>query len=271
MLAPCKLLTHRSPLVCAAVPTTSEGVFSYSPQHSSIPASLTYNFNISLRRIKEDVRYAYARIPKQPLSKKTLERVKEQCNGPISLQLLLRVHSNQTEASSQNVFTLLSRARLQANEIGRSLQVEFSDITEQFKQWQKEESASARQGDIVEMRLIIGGTGSCYNTLTPQELGFRSNTSAYVVVFSKSDDSKEALIKAGLAELAAEATASRQRRNAGEGSIEGEGTSSEGQDGNVTRLNNHAAFNISHYHLRSCRRYSHTVSHRPHPTNCAQP
>lgn len=246
------MLTDRSFFVYTATQTTSDAVFSHAPHH--LPSSLTYNFNVSIRRVKEDVRYAYVRIPKLSLPLKTFERVKEQCNGPISLQLLVRVHSNETDSTPRNVFTLLSSARLTHHNISRSLQVEFSDITQPFKQWQKE----SRHSDIVEMRLIIGGSGSCYNTLTPEDLGFRANTSAYIVVFSKSDDSQEALIKAGLTELAAEATASRQRRNAVDGA------NTETDTPRVTGGNNNThsqEFNSTIYHLLSCRRYSHTVRH----------
>ena len=241
-------------------------MFSHSPHHALLPASLTYNFNVSLRKTREDIRYAYARIPKLSLEEKELEHVKEQCNGPISLQLLAKTHTNRTD-NSNDVFTLLSSARLGQHAVGQSLQVEFTGFTEQFKHWQKEGS---RQGDIIEMRLIIGGTVSCYDTLTPQELGFRPNTSGYIVVFSKSDDSEEAIIKAGLAELAAEATASRQRRSVGGDEVVegGEETPTDAtvdhrrpEDAeNTTRLSSHDIFNASHYHLHTCRRYSHTVS-----------
>ena len=245
-------------------------MFSHSPHHALLPASLTYNFNVSLRKTREDIRYAYARIPKLSLEEKELEHVKEQCNGPISLQLLAKTHTNCTD-NSNDVFTLLSSARLGQHSVGQSLQVEFTGFTEQFKHWQKEGS---RQGDIIEMRLIIGGTDSCYDTLTPQELGFRPNTSGYIVVFSKSDDSEEAIIKAGLAELAAEATASRQRRSVGGDEVVegGEETPTDAtvdhrrpEDAeNTTRLSSHDTFNASHYHLHTCRRYSHTVSRLHH-------
>ena len=211
---------------------------------------------MSKRRVKEDVRYAYIRIPKQALPQKTIERVKEQCSGPFSLQLLTRVHSNETDTTPRNVFTLLSSAQLTLDSISRSLQVEFSNITHQFTQWQKEDMASTRW-DVVEVRLIIGGSDSCYNTLTPEDLGFRLDTNAHIVVFAKSDDSEEALIKAGLAELAAEATASRQRRNAEDSGSDDQTVAGRS---NLTHLTNHTEFNASTYHLRSCRRYSHTVS-----------
>lgn len=243
-----------------ALSTSSEGVFSHSPHR--LPASITYHFNVSKRRVKEDVRYAYVRIPKQALPQKTIERVKEQCSGPFSLQLLMRVHSNETDTTPRNVFTLLSSAQLTLDGIGQSIQVEFSNITHQFTQWQKEDMAPTRW-DVVEVRLIIGGSDSCYNTLTPEDLGFRLDTNAHIVVFAKSDDSEEALIKAGLAELAAEATASRQRRNAEDsGSMQGSDTADQTVSGrpNLTHLTNHTEFNASTYHLRSCRRYSHTIS-----------
>ena len=174
----------------------------------------------------------------------------------------MRVHSNETDTTPRNVFTLLSSAQLTLDGIGRSIQVEFSNITHQFTQWQKEDMAPTRW-DVVEVRLIIGGSDSCYNTLTPEDLGFRLDTNAHIVVFAKSDDSEEALIKAGLAELAAEATASRQRRNAEDsGSMQGSDTADQTVSGrpNLTHLTNHTEFNASTYHLRSCRRYSHTVS-----------
>ena len=251
------MLTNRFLLVYTALPTTSEGIFSHAPHR--LPASLTYNFNVSLRQVKEDVRYAYARIPKHALSQKSLERVKNQCNGPISLQLLMRVHTNETDTTPRSIFTLLSSARLTLNEIGRSVQVEFSNITHQFREWQKQDTATR---DIVEVRLIIGGSDSCYNTLTPEDIGFTANASAYIVVFSKSDDSEEALIKAGLAELAAEATASRQRRNAQDSRGGGDETTVSSRNTNHTDVGNDTLeFNVSTYHLRSCRRYSHTVRH----------
>ena len=252
--------------VCTAVDTTTGGVYSHSPHNSVLPPSLTYSFNVSLRKIKEDIRYTYARIPKHSLSEKDLEHVKEQCNGPISLQLLVRLHSNQSDAP-HSVFTLLSSARIQENSVGRSFPVEFSEITPQFRRWQKDGEDADRQGDIVEMRLIVGGSDSCYDAVTPQDLGFRPNTSAHLVIFSKSDDSEEAIIKAGLAELAAEATASRQRRNAERETVVNEeerpseaDLEEEVDEDNMTRLTNHELFNMSHYHLRSCRRYSHIVS-----------
>jgi hypothetical protein len=236
----------------SAAQSTTEAVFSHSPHQSPLPPSLSLHFNVSMRRVKEDIRYVYTRIPKQALSEKELESVKEQCTGPVSLQLLVKINSSQV-GSSLDAFSLLSTARLQPGEIGRKQQVEFSGVTEEFRQWQKEDAESTRQGDMVEMRLIIGGNGeSCYDELTPQHLGFRPNTNSYIVVFSKSDDSEEAIIKAGLAELAAEATASRQRRS-DETTTDATVTEETGSE-NGTR-----PFNISSYHLSSCRRYSHTV------------
>ena len=192
------------------MPTTSE-VF---PQ-----SSLTYQFNVSLRHTSENVRYAYPHIPKQAVSEETLSRIREQCNNPISLHLLGRVPSDTTAGSG---FTLLSSAQLTQSDIGQSLQVEFSDITQQFQQWQRKGVESA---NLMEMRLVIRGSRSCQGSLTPYDLGFSHNANAYIVVFSKSDDSEEEMMKTRLATFAAD----RLKRNAEESSdIRGDDT--EGSD-----------------------------------------
>ena len=194
----------------------------------------------------------YVRVGKQSLTTEQQDHVKAQCDGPITLTLLVSVNSS-GESDTQGVFTMLAKAVMQLEDISDEQQVEFSNITSQFNHWVKEESESVIPREMVEMRLIVSGGQHCQGTLTPEELGFTDKESAFVIVFSKSDDSEEAIIKAGLAELAAEATASRQKRNQGNGDVVSE--SADPSNGTLD------SFNITYYHNWSCRRYSHTVGH----------
>ena len=215
-------------------------------------SSLTYQFNVSLRHTSEDVRYAYPHIPKQAVSEETLSRIREQCNSPISLHLLGRDPSDTTAGSG---FTLLSSAQLTQSDIGQSLQVEFSDITQQFQQWQRKGVESA---DLVEMRLVIRGSRSCQGSLTPYDLGFSHNANAYIVVFS-SDDSEGEMMKTKLATLAAD----RLKRNAhGSGDIRGDDT----EGGDDTEETNSADDSeptsvTNNYHNRFCHLHHYSVRH----------
>lgn len=230
-------------------------MYSHSPVPSPMPSSLAINFNVSLRRVKEDVRFVYVRIGKQAMTTAQEDYIKEQCNGFISVTLF--VNLNDTSA-----YTMLSTKQLQLNDISNEQQIEFGDITPQFMQWLKENSENTRSREIVQMRLVVNGGHNCLSPLTPEDLGFTTKVSAFIVVFSKSDDSEEAIIKAGLAELAAEATASRQKRDSetAAGSDQDIETNSmeSGDEDNSTDPSLHP-FNITLYHLQSCRRYSHTV------------
>ena len=182
-----------------------------------------------------------------------LEGIKNQCTDSADVPLNLLVKVNTTE-NSRGVFSLLSTAVLSESEIGQEKQIEFRGITEQFRDWLKETKAT-KMYEFTETRIIVGG--SCYNSVTPADLGISPNTSssAYIVAFSKSDDSEEAVIKAGLAELAAEATANRRRRNADDSQASSEDNSGLQQDSETS-----LQFNASLYHLHPCTKYSHTVS-----------
>ena len=242
-----------------AMQTTSDGSFSHSPD-MPLPESIAFKFNVSLRQMKEDIRYVYVRVPKNTLTAIERDHVKNQCpeNSPITLKLLVKIN---TTEDSHGVYTLLSKAELRRSEIGEKRQIEFSGIREQFKDWLENQIAAPKPHDFTELRLIIGE--GCYDRLTPKQLGFSTNSSAYIVMFSKSDDSDEIIIKAGLAELAAELTASRHTRSVGDGSNHiDEDLAGERINGSNTTLDSDSiAFNISRYHLYSCRRYSHTVSY----------
>lgn len=236
-----------------AVQSGTPGVFSHTPEETVLPTSLSLNFNMSLmQRLKEDIRYAYIRVPKTSLTAEKQEYVKNQCNENEGIPLELLVKVNTTE-DSRGVFSLLSRTVLPKHDIGQEKLIEFGDITSQFKDW-LEESISSKTFEVVETRIIVGA-GDCYNHINPAELGISQSTSesSFIIVYSKSDNSEDAIIKAGLAELAAEATANRQRRNIEEHGSEGNSESTQLSD-NVLQ------FNISNYHLHPCRRYSHTVS-----------
>ena len=221
-------------LLYAAKQATSDAI-SHTPQ-------LTFHFNVSI--INQDIRYAYITIPKQALSEHTLQK---QCNGPITLQLLI------TEAPSHNVFTLLSSTQMTLSEISRSDHVEFSDITQQFQQWQTESTT------LVEIRLVIHS--SCYNRLLPEDVGFKPNSSAYIAVFSKSNTPKEAFMKARLA--AAAVTASRETRNThpedGD-NPRGEEDCSSGDGTTPTNIDTDRPLDTRFYHLQPCQLYSHMVS-----------
>jgi hypothetical protein len=220
---------------------TASGVLSHTPHHQS---SLTYHFNMSLRHINEDtIRYAYIRIPKQA------ETLKKRCNSPISLQLLMRAHSNESADTPRNIFTLLSSTQLTQGDIGRSFHVEFSDITQQFKQWQAE---STRQSHL---RLVI--RSSCHHSLAPEDLGFRPNTSAFIVVFSKSDGSEETLTKPRLA------IASRRTRSTQDGSNMREEDGDNERDADSSSGDEPATTNptdSSFYHPQLCQLHSRQVS-----------
>ena len=231
--------------------SSGSGVFSHSSEDTPLPASLSLTFNVSiLRRVKEDVRYAYIRVPKMSLTVDQLDEIKNLCPDGTDIPLNLLVKVNTTD-SSHGVFTLLSTAVLRENEIGRKKHIEFRGITEEFRGWLKE-SKTTKMYAFTETRIIVGG--NCYNSVTPADLGISPNASsgAYIVTFSKSDDSEEAIIKAGLSELAAEATVNRQRRNAEDNQASMSGMAQDPEPS--------LQFNASVYHLHPCTRYSHTVS-----------
>ena len=222
------------------------GVFSHSPEEITLPSSLALNFNMSLlRRTKEEIRYAYIHVSKKTLSVNELEYVKNQCNVDAGIQLNLYVKINTTE-DSRGVFSLQGSTTLLENDIDQEKLIEFSDITSQFKEWVEENS------EFVETRIVVGG--DCYDRLNPADLGVGQSTKdgTFIIVFSKSDDSEEAVIKAGLAELAAEATANRHKR-----SIHNENENSD--PALMEYPSSGPQFNISNYHLHPCQRYSHTV------------
>lgn len=226
-----------------AVQSSTQGTFCHSSEGLGLPTSFSLKFNMSLlERLNEDVRYAYISVPKSALSLEKLEYIKTQCNpdADISLELLVKVNA------SQECYSLLTTAVIPLSDLGEKKMIEFGAITTQFKAW-VDEIATSKTFDVIDTKIIV--RGNCYNRLNPSHLGIGKDTthSAYIVVFSKSDDSEEAIIKAGLAELAAEATATRQKRTA------------EGTDSEETELSA-PEFNITNYLLHPCQKYSHTVS-----------
>ena len=244
-LSPCDqpLLPPPSPVLQDQTPA----VFSHNLD--PLPSSLTVNYNMSMMgRTKEDIRYAYIRIPKRALTTDELLNIKSKCNVDSGVPLQLFVQVNTTNGS-QDVMSLESTAKLQEHDVGQEKWVEFSDITHRFGEW-LEESVSSTDFEIAHTRIIVG-SGDCYNRLNPTELGFGETIkgSPYIVVFAKSDDSEEAIIKAGLTELAAEATANRNKRQ-----VDG----AQGENSGDTTLPL-PSFNSSQY-SDPCRLYSHSVS-----------
>ena len=202
------------------------------------------------------MRYVYIRIQKNPLSAMETDYVKNQCpgNSPIPLQLLVKIN---TTSDSQGVYSLLSKAVIRRNEIGQQKQIEFSKITEDLVA--DAHATSAKSPRNIETRLIIGG--DCYNHISPDQLGFNANSTSFIMVFAKSDDSEEAILRAGFAELAAEASAVRYKRNVdtSESSDSTEETATRQNSTNATETHSEA-YNSTTASFRSCRRYSHTVS-----------
>ena len=226
----------------AAVQSSTPGVFSHSSEGLELPTSFSLKFNMSLlERLKEDIRYAYISVPKSGLSVDKLEYVKNQCSPSdgISLELLVKVNA------SQEQYTHLSTAVVSLNDLSKEKAIEFSAITTQFKAWVDD----SKNFEIIDTKIIV--RGNCYDRLNPSDLGIGQDTThgAYIIVFSKSDDSEEAIIKAGLAELAAEATAAKQKRSTDDAVVS-----------EASEVSNSSIFNITNYHLHPCQRYSHTVS-----------
>ena len=230
----------------AAVQSSTPGVFSHSSEGLELPTSFSLKFNMSLlERLNEDIRYAYISVSKSALSMDKLEYIKNQCNPTdegIRLELLVKVNA------SQDRYSPLTTAVLTLNDLGKEKTIEFGAITNQFKVW-VDEIATSKTFEIIDTKIIV--RGNCYNHLNPSDLGIGQDTrhSSYIIVFSKSDDSEEAIIKAGLAELAAEATAARQARSADD-------TPSRP----ASEVSNSTTFNITNYYLHPCQKYSHTVS-----------
>ena len=241
------LVTTTSLLPSPVLQDQSQAVFSHNLD--PLPSSLTVNYNMSMmRRTKENIRYAFIRIPKRALTTDELVSIKGQCDVDSGLQLQLYVQVNTTNGS-QDVMSLESTTKLSGQDIGEEKWVEFSDITHRFEEW-LEESVTLTDFEVAHTRIIVG-SGDCYNHLNPTELGFGETTKGgpYIVVFAKSDDSEEAIIKAGLTELAAEATANRNKRQV-------DSAQSENSGDTTLPL---PSFNTSLY-SDPCRLYSHSVS-----------
>lgn len=249
-------LNTLSLFLSTAFPSATGGVFSHSPT-TPLPEALTITFNPNLKRIKEDVHYVYIRVQKNPLTTEERDNVREKYpgNGSITLQLLVKIN---TTSDSRGVYSLLSKAVIQRNEIGQQKYIEFSKITEDLVT-DAAPTISAKSPKDIETRLII--SGDCYNRISPDDLGFNENSTSFIMVFAKSDDSEEAILRAGFAELAAEASAVRNKRNT-DTTFEDSST----DDRVVSRQNSTnsteqhpEAYNASTAHIRSCRRYSHQV------------
>ena len=202
---------------------------------------------------KEDTRYAYIRVPKRALSSTELQNIKDRCDVAGGLRLQLFVTVNTTD-SSEDVVTLETVAELSGSDVDQEKWVDFADVTHRFGEW-LHDSATATEFEVVHTRVIVG-RGRCYNKLTPSDLGIGDSikSSPYIVVFSKSDDSEEAIIKAGLAELAAEATANRNRRQ-----IETAPTTSTTRQSHENTTDTLPTYNITQY-ASPCRLYTHSVS-----------
>ena len=242
--------THTlSPFISAAHPSQTSAVYSHNLH--SFPSSLSITFNMSLiGRTKEDTRYAYIRVPKRALSSTEYQNIKDRCDVDRGLTLQLFVTINTTD-SSEDIVTLETHAELRSSDIDQEKWVDFAGMTHRFGEW-LQESATAAEFEVVHTRIIVRGHhGSCYNQLTPSDLGIGDTVklNPYIVVFSKSDDSEEAIIKAGLAELAAEATANRNRRQIAT-------TPQTPRNASVTRT----TYNTTPQYTSPCRLYTHSVS-----------